>query len=218
LSYTAPPEAPDSINDDEGIRRSTAAVIKDLQQSNKLKTLRCDAVLVACYSVHTLVREVQKLADVTALGIFEATILTALPMLSSAGKWGIVTTGKFWEDHLTKGVNSFLGQQGGENSKFAGVFSTGLNAGDFHSVPPEQVTERLQDATKRLLKSGDVECVAMGCAGMAGLEDIIRSTAAELYGPERARRLFVVDGVKAGVLHLEQMVRSQRLFTRGENQ
>lgn len=127
--------------------------------------------------------------------------------------WGVVTTGKFWEDHLTAGVKSFLGQnKGSPNNKFAGVFSTGLTAGDFHIVSEEEVTARLQDATRRLFQAGDVKCVVMGCAGMAGLERVIRSTAIDVFGAEASEKLYVVDGVKAGVLQLDQMVRSKQIF------
>ena len=127
--------------------------------------------------------------------------------------WGIVTTGKFWEDHLIAGIKSFLGQdKGSPNSKFAGVFSTGLTAGDFHEVAEEEVTARLRDATRRLLQTGDVKCVVMGCAGMAGLEGIIRSTATDILGVEAGEKLYVVDGVKAGVLQLDQTVRSKHIF------
>lgn len=161
---------------------------------------------------------VTRLYDFGALsitGIFEASISTAQLLLRphSNEKWGIVTTGKFWEDHLTAGVKSFLGQeQNTTNRNFAGVFSTGLNAGDFHEVPEEQVTARLQDATRRLFQSGNVKCVVMGCAGMAGLERVIRSTATEMLGEEAAKGVYVVDGVKAGILQIEQMVQSKRIF------
>lgn len=149
-------------------------------------------------------------------GIFEASILTAQLLLKphSDEKWGIVTTGTFWDDHLTAGVKSFLGQDAASSAKtFAGVFTTGLNAGDFHQVSEEEVTARLHKATQKLLGAGDVKCVVMGCAGMAGLERIIRSTAAEVQGAEAGRALYVVDGVKAGVLQLEQMMQSKRLFS-----
>ena len=52
----------------------------------------------------------------------------------------------------------------------------------------------------------------MGCAGMAGLEKVIRTTAEEVYGVDVAKQLYVVDGVKSGVLQLEQTVRSTRVF------
>lgn len=130
---------------------------------------------------------------------------------STNSLWGIVTTGKFWEQHLTDGVKNFLGSQA-QSSKFAGVQSTGLDAGDFHSVDPEEVRQKLRDATQRLLESGDVRCVVMGCAGMAGLEDIIRRVAIDMYGKERGHKVAIVDGVKAGVLQLELAIKSRTIF------
>lgn len=147
-------------------------------------------------------------------GIFESSILTCLSLLSPTGKWGIVTTGQFWEFHLTSGVNSFLGitDPHASNAKFAGVESTGLNASDFHGgVSQEEIRHRLKEATRRLLRKGNIECVVMGCAGMAGLEEIIREVAQEEYG-EKGKEVCVVDGVRAGVSVLEQAVRSRRAF------
>lgn len=150
--------------------------------------------------MHTLV---PKLPHPCVTGIFEASILTAHALLHpyTSEKWGIITTGKFWEAHLEGGVKAYLG----EDSSFAGVFSTGLTAGDFHKVSPEVVREKLKDATQRLLDVGDVTVAVMGCAGMAGLEGIIRETVGD-------RRFYVVDGVKAGVLQLENMKHSRDIF------
>lgn len=146
-------------------------------------------------------------------GIFEASVVSALSMISrlpGRPKWGIVTTGKFWEEHLTRGVDDYLGAAEGGNAKFAGVFSTGLNAGDFHSVDPEEVRRRLREATRRLLETGDVRCVVMGCGGMAGLEEAIREEARDVYGKER--KVWVVDGVQAAVLQADLAVKSRRAF------
>ncbi len=128
--------------------------------------------------------------------------------------WGIVTTGKFWEAHLSNGVKKFLGQPGsGTNSKFAGVFTTGLDASDFHGgVSPEIVREKLTTATRELLATGPVGCVVMGCAGMAGLEELVRSALIETYGEPRGSRVCVIDGVKAGVNVLEQGIKNKRMF------
>lgn len=178
-------------------------------------------MLVACYSVHQLVDDLARRyhGKLAVTGIFEASVLTATSLLphTSSGKpqsqWGIVTTGKFWERHLSDGVSGFLGEEpGSRNAKFRGVISTGLTAGDFHHVSPEEVKQKLEEATKTLLGEGGIGVVAMGCGGMAGLEEIIRSTAVSQYGNEKGGSIYVVDGVMAGILLLEQMIRSQRLF------
>jgi len=220
-TYTGPSDSPASINDGHDIAASTAAVIKDLAANDVLS--QYDGVLVACYSVHPLVDEISRIGGATkrvVTGIFEASILTALSILpanSTGGhdnrQWGIVTTGKYWEEHLATGAGNFLGDAHGKgNLKFAGVQSSGLDAGDFHSVDPVVVKQKLKEAATRLFKSGDVVCVVMGCAGMAGLEEIIRSAAVDCYGEEKGRLVAIVDAVKAGILELELMVKSKRLF------
>jgi len=191
-------------------------VEEDLDKTGLLK--HYDAVLVACFSVHPLVGKLAEkdgeFGRLAVTGIFEASVLASLSLLRPGKKWGIVTTGKFWEEHLIQGANRFWGRESDElNDKFAGVETTGLNAGDFHGgVDPEVVTRKLREATGRLLDRGDLECVIMGCAGMAGLEEIIRSVATEKYGPARAKELLVVDGVRAGIGLLEQMTRNKRAF------
>ena len=263
-SYTAPTGsgAPGSINDGADIPASTAAVLAD----PGLRAEEYDGILVACFSVHPLVRALQSPAPGAGagsgsrpravIGIFEASILTALALLrppptspappegkeeeEEPEKWGIVTTGKFWESHLTAGVHAFLGTSPNtpsttstspnttnpsETSRFAGVESTGLNASDFHSdIPVSVIHAKLGEATRRLLRRGSgrggsrggssVTVIIMGCAGMAGLEEIIRKAAAAEFGQEFAYEvLHVVDGVRAGVIEVEGMIK--HLWLRG---
>lgn len=215
-TYTAPAGSPASINDGNDVETSAEVVYQHLKTTGILK--QYDAVLVACFSVHPLVSRLTELegaaGELAVTGIFEASILACLSLLAPQRKWGIVTTGKFWEHHLSQGVNAFLGAAPeAVNAKFAGVQTTGLNADDFHGhVDPAVIWEKLREATRRLLAQGGVECVVMGCAGMAGLEEIIRSVAVEVNGVEQGNRLLVVDGVKAGIGLLEQMVRNKRAF------
>ncbi|KAL8366479.1 hypothetical protein RB595_004992 [Gaeumannomyces hyphopodioides] len=194
-----------------------------------------DGVLVACYSVHPLVAHLAERhrGRRVVLGILEASVLAALALTNpyprcpeSPGRtWGIVTTGAFWEAHLEDGVRRFLDASysasfspgpGQNAAKFAGVYTTGLDAGDFHGdVGPEVVRAKLKDATKRLLAFGRVGCVVMGCAGMAGLEDVIRSAIAEEYGEPQTpqEKVYIIDGVKAGVGLLAETIRNERMFS-----
>ncbi|KAG5986684.1 hypothetical protein E4U54_005297 [Claviceps lovelessii] len=220
--------APPSIDNDHDIQASTHDVLACLATQPGLFT-GYDAILVACFSVHALVPALSgRLPGVPVTGIFEAGVLAALSLLGPSERWGIVTTGEFWERHLGDGVDAFLGIRGRgrgrgsgagtaaaasvEHTKFAGVFSSGLTAGDFHTVSASEVGEKLGAAARRLLASGEVSCVVMGCGGMAGLEDIIRSAAVDVYDESRAKRLCIVDGVKAGILQLHQTVHSRRMF------
>lgn len=174
-----------------------------------------DGILVACFSVHPLVPQLQRqLPDTVITGIFEASVLTALSLLRPGDRWGIVTTGPFWERHLSDGVASFLGADNASmNSKFAGVQPTGLNASEFHQgVAADVVRRKIRDSTQKLLSKGRVTCVVMGCAGMAGMDLEIRRAAEEAHGHDFAfKTLHVVDGVLAGIVHIEQAVRQLRL-------
>ncbi|KAI0521961.1 hydantoin racemase [Xylaria bambusicola] len=210
-TYTGPSGCPASINDGHDIQQSTDAVLADFDAVGSYH-----GILVACFSVHPLVPKLQSVSGPhgAVTGIFEASVLAAITLLGPGQKWGIVTTGKFWEDHLSDGVKAFLGANPkDDNAKFAGVQSTGLNAGDFHhGIDPAVIREKLKKATKRLLDTGDIHVIVMGCAGMAGLEAIIREAAQEERDEEFAySTLHVIDGVRAGVMQIDHMIRHQRL-------
>lgn len=211
---TAPVTSPASINNDADLALSTDAVLTAL---GDLSSLDYDAILVGCYSVHPLVVRLKEGVNdgVVVLGIFEASVLSAFSLLEPYAdntKFGVVTTGEFWEKNLADGVGEYLGLGAGhQTARFAGIFTSGLEAGDFHgSMPQDVVGDKLRDATRRLLRSGKVRVVIMGCAGMAGLEDIIRSVVTEEYGDKE--KVYVVDGVKAGAGLVLETVRSARLF------
>jgi Asp/Glu/hydantoin racemase len=142
-------------------------------------------------------------------GIFEASVAASLQTIHPSEKFGIVSTGKVWETILTDATIAFLGTTGEESSKrFAGVETTGLNATDLHDAPAEEVRKRMKDAVKRLLGKGNVGAVCLGCAGMAGMEEMVREACVEELGEEVGGRVRVVDGVMAGVAWLEGAVRA----------
>ncbi|KAI1394437.1 Asp/Glu/hydantoin racemase [Hypoxylon trugodes] len=211
-TYTGPSSAPASINDGNDLEESTKAVLADPSFLDS----PFDGVVVACFSAHPLVPSLQnRERHLAVTGIFEASIQAALSLLRPSETWGIVTTGKFWEKHLTDGVKEYVGAyKVDENEKFAGVESTGLNASDFHhGVDPAVIRQKLKEATKRLLAKSEIACIVMGCAGMAGLEEIIREAAKEEMGEKFAyNELHVIDGVRAGIMQVEQQIRYHRLI------
>ncbi|KAK5050973.1 hypothetical protein LTR84_003532 [Exophiala bonariae] len=186
-----------------------------------------DAFLVACYSQHPLVFQLKTLCAALdgpkkyVTGIFEASVLASLaltthepePLVPEKDRsrsyqnetFGIVSTGKIWEEILGHAVDKFLslGEQrvGAErHSRFAGVETTGLNATDLHDLPADQVRVKMIEATKQLLrKSSSVGAICLGCAGMAGLDDAVRQACVEELGESLGGRVRIVDGVKAGV-------------------
>ncbi|GAB1212472.1 hypothetical protein ATERTT37_001611 [Aspergillus terreus] len=133
-----------------------------------------DGFLVACYSAHPLVnmlkQGIAKMEEsavasgnpsaVKAMrkyvtGIFEASVVTSLSLISSfqltndqtlhkaqvQDTFGIVSTGSVWEEELSKAVREMLINSSDgcvSTSRFAGVATTGLTAVELHTTPPEE--------------------------------------------------------------------------------
>lgn len=185
-----------------------------------------DAFLVACYSHHPLVSQLQeeclKLSSSSTqpgararkyvIGIFEASVLASLSVLLPKQSFGIVSTGKVWESALPAAVHQFLGSS--SSSRFAGCETTGLNADQLHDLPEAEVKQKMMDATKRLLRKGEqktsesgvsgnaIGAICLGCAGMVGLDSAVRTACIEELGEAQGNLVHIVDGVTAGVLQL----------------
>lgn len=174
-----------------------------------------DLFLIACYSHHPLVPQLK--AETTSLaaaathggagarkyvtGIFEASVLAALSLLPETQRFGIVSTGAAWEAGLTEAVHAFLGSKD-DVQRYAGTETTGLNATELHDLPADQVQAKMKEATKRLLKRGNMGAICLGCAGMVGLDEAVRQACKEELGEELGKRVHIIDGVKAGVAQL----------------
>jgi Asp/Glu/hydantoin racemase len=142
------------------------------------------------------------------IGIFESSITLALHLLRREGeKFGIVTTGLVWESLLSIGVAEAFGFGSGSSmAHFAGVESTGLNATDLHDLPADEVRQRMMGATIRLLDKGS-NVICLGCAGMAGMDKIVRDACVQELGEEKGQEVRVVDGVKSGLVLLEGLLK-----------
>ena len=215
-TYTAP-TGPPSINDEDDAVESSNIVFTDLES----KFHKYDAILVACYSVHPLVGKLRSHLHphVHVTGIFEASISTSLSILPleygpntqrhTRGKFGIVSTGQYWEKALSDGVTNFLDLESFSGSRrFKGVETTGLTAIELHTAPPELVRRKMMEATKRLVRDRDVKVVCLGCAGMVGLDSVVEEALVEELGEDEAQNVFVLDGVKAGIGALETLLRA----------
>lgn len=217
ITYTAP-SGPNSINNEDDAHQTAMICIADLNS----KLSQYDAFLVACYSVHPLVTMLRSRVPphVHVTGIFEASITTALSLLpkprAGAGsnenvfeKFGIVSTGTFWEQALSDGVLDFMGVDDLKScQRFKGVETTGLNADELHTAPADIVRKKMMDAIKRLVKDRDVRVVCLGCAGMAGMDSIVQEALVEELGAEGAKRVYIIDGVKVGIGLLECLLRA----------
>ncbi|KAF2468973.1 uncharacterized protein BDR25DRAFT_304866 [Lindgomyces ingoldianus] len=206
--FTAP-SGPKSINNEDDAVESVKHCLPALQPLLD----RHSGFLVACYSKHPLVPLLKgqpaiKDGRKPVTGIFEASVSTSLQIIHPEERFGIVSTGKVWEEMLSEAIVAFLGTGSEASQRFAGVETTGLNATDLHDAPPEEVRGRIQDAVKRLLRKGKVGAICLGCAGMSGMDQMVKEACVEELGEVEGCRIKVVDGVQAGVAWLEGAVRS----------
>ncbi len=225
-TYTAS-SGPNSINNENDATETTKIVLADFAKNEKLWAY--DAFVVACYSQHPLVLSLRKAQPnekkmKPVIGIFEASISLSLNVSFTSGlysssnqpwgqQFGIVTTGKAWVPLLTKGVNEYLGLAHDEEKSlskaFKGVESTGLNADELHTTPEEEVRRRMVECTTRLVEDRWVGVVILGCAGMAGMDNIVREACVKVLGEEDGEMVQIVDGVKAAIGMADAMLRSE---------
>ncbi|KAH0261649.1 GPI-anchor biosynthesis protein-like protein, partial [Aureobasidium melanogenum] len=213
-TYFTAPSGPTSINSEDDAAESARHCLEPL-----LPLLEThDAFLVCCYSAHPLVGQLKARPEIAGrrkpvTGIFEASISSSLQAIGPGERFGIVSTGKVWEATLREAVDNYLGVEDNTegSAAFAGVQTTGLNATELHDTSPVEVRSRMKKAVARLLMDdagGPVGAVCLGCAGMAGFDDMVREAAIETLGHGQGSKVRIVDGVVAGVTWLEGALRS----------
>lgn len=215
--YTAPPDAPPSINCQETSDLSADVTMRSLlpfldpsYSSPEDADLHhpYSAYLVSCYSLHPLTNMLREKTDRPVLNIFEASLLHAKAL---ALPFGIVTTGKYWEAVFTNGVRDYftggvdVEYDGGVVKDFIGVQTTGLTAIELHTTPKEEVDRRIVEASASLVREG-AQVILLGCAGMSGMEEAVR-----LGAQKEGKSVRVIDGVRAGIVLLEGLIRAQTL-------
>jgi len=199
--FTGPSSSPPSINDEATSKQSCDACLPVL-----LSTVEdYDGFLVACYSEHSLVAALRdKVSGKPVVGIFEASVVHSL---LRGRKFGIVTTGQAWETLLSQAVHNFLGlgsyvsERPLQSGRFAGVTSTGLGVLELHDANPDEVSQRIGLAARRLVEDAGADVICLGCAGMVGMEDAVRKGV-------NGKEVVVVDGVVSGVELLAGMIRT----------
>jgi allantoin racemase len=149
-----------------------------------------DGIVVACFGPHPVTDGIREATDRPTLGIFEASMLYAMPL---GARFSIVTTSPRWEPLLAEGVRLH-----GLEARCASVRSSGLAALDLERLPHAEVLRRIAEQAELAVTRDGAEVIILGCAGMAGLRD---TAAAAVSVP-------VVDAVAAGVSLVAALVRS----------
>lgn len=221
-TYTAP-SGPNSINNEDDADKSAEIVFEDLRNKNKDLLNHNDGFIVACYSLHPLTEKIKSILPYdhsgSVIGIFEASVLISQELLlwprdstkPRLGQFGIVTTGRYWEQVLTDGAKEIMARENIPSHFFSRVVSTGLSAAELHTMPAEEVRSRMIEATKKLLDEESVQVICLGCAGMAGMDATVREACIEMRGPIEGEKVHIVDGIHAAV----SVVKGE--FHKGEN-
>ncbi|CAK7265551.1 hypothetical protein SEPCBS119000_001572 [Sporothrix epigloea] len=188
--FTAPRPAPSAIESSFDNVMSAAAAARAVLPVAATH----DAVLVACYSDHALIRMLrEELGGQPVVGIMEASLAMARTL---GARFGLVATSdrscvNHWETIHKMGLASIC----------AGVASCKLGVLDLHADNADaqkRVNDSVFAAASSLVSSG-AEVLTLGCAGMAPLKLAVEAA----VGPE----VTVIDGVLAGVQHLSGIVR-----------
>lgn len=168
------------------------AVISAAEAARQVLALRdqYDAVLVACYSDHALIKVLREELDTPVVGIMEASLFIARTL---GGRFGILGTCAQSKVSLEDSVRQY-----GFAGYCAGVASCGLGVLELKTRPEEEVIQTTCDVARDLVARG-ADTLTLGCAGMIKLQPAIQSAVGE--------DVQVIDGVVAGVHHLIGIVR-----------
>lgn len=188
VPFTAPKPAPLAIEGNFDSVMSGAAAMRALIPLQQREGY--DAILVACYSDHSLIRMCREEFDVPVIGIMEASLFAARTI---GGRFGIVATSKRSKIMHEDSVRHY-----GMEGFCAGVESCNLGVLDLERKPRSEVMATMEAAALRLVDRG-AEVITLGCAGMSDMKAAVDKAVGD--------DIQVVDGVLAGVQHLSGLVR-----------
>jgi Asp/Glu/hydantoin racemase len=223
--YFTPSFGPSNVNELEDCKEMF--VMAELQASGYLaadwheQQETCQACLIASFRKHPLItlidhhlckiaEKVDKKSDIPVLGLFEASVSTAMQLLSTRGfeeKLGIFSTVVDWEEYLTEAVHDMIGS---EDRQLAGVEAL-IDAGsELWSMNTDHVEEAVTKAFRRLKHSAEkvyhltyvTLVIILAFVGLPWVERDVRRVIGSACR--------VVDSVGAGVGTLQALLRVER--------
>jgi Asp/Glu/hydantoin racemase len=144
-----------------------------------------DALLVACYSDHALIKMLREELTQPVVGIMEASFFAARTLGS---RFGIICSGPRSKYTLEDSVRS-----SGLAGFCVGVRSCDLGVLGLKDKPRNEVLHIMGEVSRKLVGDG-ADVILLGCAGMADLKPAVEEAVGE--------DVQVIDGVVAGVHHL----------------
>lgn len=195
--YTAPAEAPKEIDGLETSRLSEKIALPDILTKELHK--KHDGYLICCYSDHPLVDSLSKHTKAPVLGIMQATLLYSYAN-ARLGRSFVLTSTSGWNQLLDDAITRFAGSGKFPHEKFQSTRALDvlvLSLSDEKEFA--KITNRLDKFLKEYQNDG-IDCVLLGCAGMAGLDTKLG---------EKYPELEFIDSVKAGVSFLVLLMHFQ---------
>lgn len=196
--YTAPSDAPKEIDGEESLHLSEQVVLPDLLKQGLEK--KHDGFLVCCYSDHPLIHSLAKKTEAPVLGIMQATLLYSYSN-ARLTKSFVLTSTSSWNETLDKAIVSFAGGDFFPTKKFQKTCALDVLVLSL-SDPAEfrKITHRVEKVLHDY-KDDQIDCVLLGCAGMAGLDEKLL---------EKFPGIVFVDSVKIGVEFLSGLMRFEK--------
>lgn len=185
--YTAPENAPLSINNDLDAENSSNVVMENLSE-DYLKVY--DGILVACYSDHPLIYKLRSVTNAKILGIFQASIIYALQAIDNkSDKVAILTSVDEWEQILDNAIINFLGVGSFPNDRFVHTLAANLPILKLHEPDNYNI---LMGKIQNLVNK-NVKIILLGCAGLSTLDYKMKNDFPNIK---------FVDSVKIGIKQL----------------
>ncbi|EEQ38263.1 hypothetical protein EJF18_30894 [Clavispora lusitaniae] len=193
--YTAPPAAPKEIDGAQTSGLSEKIVLADLL-ANSLHT-KYDGYLICCYSDHPLIHSLATSTSKPVLGIMQATLLYSYSN-ARLKRSLVLTSTSGWNELLDSAITAFAGSGVFPKHKFEPTRALDVSVLSL-SDPVEfgKITSRVEEVLVEY-KDSNIDCILLGCAGMAGLDDKL----SEVFPG-----IIFVDSVKIGVEFLSSLVR-----------
>ncbi|KAL5511714.1 DCG1 [Sanghuangporus vaninii] len=201
--FTAPSHAPSAISDTTTANLTATYCYQDLIDRDAFE--QYDGFLVCCFSDHPLTHMLREhlmsiRSSKPVINIFEAAVSHALLL---GRRFAIITTLESMKYPLVSATSAFLG--GTKSERFVDVLTTGLGVVELREGDKENV-ESVMKSTAAQAASLGADVLILGCAGMAGMEELVKKGVRESIG----RDVHAVDGAKAGV---ELLLGLARMYT-----
>lgn len=186
IGFTAPKSGPTAIEGfSDGVMSAAVAAREIVSLEDQF-----DAVLVACYSDHPIIKVLREELEAPVVGIMEASLFVARTL---GNRIGIIGTSDQSKISLEDAVRQY-----GFAGYCAGVECCSLGVLELETKPEKEVLGTLCNAARKLVAQG-ADTLTLGCAGMVNLHSAIQSAVGE--------DVQVIDGVLAGVQHLAGILR-----------